>query len=65
MRTQRTFEAIRNVLDDGAWHRFDELKDATHFPADWVNQLRREGLVEASDDGETARIRLAQRALTH
>ena len=65
MRPQRTFEAIRDVLDDGAWHAFDELNKATSFPADWVKQLRGESLVETSDDGENPGIRLALPALTH
>ena len=38
---------------------------ATHFPADWVKQLRREGVVETSDEGENPRVRLAPGALTH
>ena len=65
MRPQRTFEAISTVLDDGAWHAFDELNEATSFPDEWVKQLRSEGLVETSDDGEKPRVRLAEPALSH
>jgi hypothetical protein len=42
MRPPRTFEAIKNVLRDGSWHEIDELRAATHFPAEWVqNSVRR------------------------
>lgn len=63
MRPQRTFEAITRVLDDGSWHEFDELREATHFPVEWVEQLRAEGVVEISDDGESLRVRLRERTL--
>jgi hypothetical protein len=65
MRPQRTFEAISNVLDDGSWHELVELREATHFPVEWVEQLRAEGVVETSDDGESLRVRLTKGAVPH
>ncbi len=53
------------MLDDGSWHEFDELREATHFPVEWVEHLRTEGVVETSDDGESLRVRLRERALAH
>ena len=48
MRPQRTFEAISSVLDDGSWHEFDELREATRFPVEWVEQLRAEGVEQGA-----------------
>ena len=32
----RTFEALIEMLRDGAGHDVDDLKGATRFPGDWV-----------------------------
>jgi hypothetical protein len=59
MRPPRTFEAIKNVLRDGSWHEIDELRAATHFPAEWVQELSAEGVVDTEDDSGSVRVRLA------
>ena len=59
MRPPRTFEAISNVLRDGSWHEIDELRAATHFPAEWVKELSAEGVVDTRDESGNLRVRLA------
>jgi len=56
-RTQRTFEAVVSVLRDGAWHSLDDVKAATHFPAQWVDELAAEGIVDV-DEGLVTLVRL-------
>lgn len=60
MKPQPTFEAITNVLRDGSWHEIDELRAATHFPAEWVQELRAEGVVDTSEEGTSLRVRLTE-----
>jgi hypothetical protein len=58
MRPQHTFKAITNVLHDGSWHEIDELRAATHFPAEWVHELSAEGVVDTREEGDTLCVRL-------
>jgi hypothetical protein len=59
-RTQRTYEAILDVLRDGAWHPVDDVEAATHFPSHWVKELAAEGVVDV-DEGPVTLIRLRSR----
>lgn len=56
-RTQRTYDAILDVLRDGAWHTVDDIEAATHFPVHWVKELAAEGIVDL-DEGLVTLIRL-------
>jgi hypothetical protein len=56
-RTQRTYEAILGVLQDGAWHTVDDVEAATHVPSQWVRELAAEGVVIV-DEGLVTLIRL-------
>ena len=58
MKPRRTFEAITNLLRDGSWHEIDELRAATHFPAEWVQELSAEGVVDTSGEDSGLRVRL-------
>jgi hypothetical protein len=59
-RTQRTFEAVVDVLRDGAWHTLEDVKAATQFPSQWVEELEAEGIVDV-DDGLVTLVRLRPR----
>jgi len=54
---QRTFEAILEVLRDGAWHSLEDVSAATRYPGDWVTELRAEGVVEV-EEGLVTLVRL-------
>lgn len=54
---RRTYDAIMEVLRDGAWHEIDDVGAATRFPDDWVDTLRSEGLVEITE-GVVTMVRL-------
>ena len=58
MKPRPTFEAITNLLRDGSWHEIDELRAATHFPAEWVQELSAEGVVDTSEEDSGLRVRL-------
>ena len=53
----QTFEAILEVLRDGAWHTLDDVSAATRYPADWVSELRSEGVVDVRE-GLVTMVRL-------
>jgi hypothetical protein len=55
--SQRTFDAIQALLRDGAWHGLDDLKAATNYPAEWVEELEAEGLVDVNQ-GVVTMVRL-------
>ena len=59
MKPRQTFEAITALLRDGSWHELDELGRATHFPAEWVEELSAEGVVETREESGNLRVRLA------
>jgi hypothetical protein len=52
-----TFDAVIAVLRDGAWHSIDDLREATRFPEDWVDELRAEGLLDV-DESLVTMVRL-------
>lgn len=54
---RRTFDAIVEVLRDGAWHEIGDVGAATRFPDDWVDALRSEGLLEITE-GVVTMVRL-------
>ena len=56
VRTQ-TFDAVLGVLRDGAWHTIDDLRAATRFPKDWVEELEAEGIVDVNN-GMVTMVRL-------
>ena len=60
-RPQRRFEAIQTVLTDGAWHELEDLRDATSFPSEWVQELEAEGVVELQE-GLVTLVRLRTKA---
>jgi hypothetical protein len=60
MRPKRTFDAIVRVLGDGAWHTVDDLKDATNYPGEWVEELEAEGVVDVTE-GMVTMVRLRPR----
>jgi hypothetical protein len=60
MKPRRTYQAITNLLRDGSWHEIDELRAATHFPAEWVQELSAEGVVDTSEEGTGLRVRLTE-----
>ena len=39
-----TYERVVNILADGAWHRFEELRTVSRYPDRWLDELRRDGL---------------------
>jgi hypothetical protein len=41
----KTFTAITHMLEDGSWHELDDLREATSFPVEWVQELEAEGTV--------------------
>ena len=49
MRTQRTFNAIVEVLQDGAWHEVGDVGAATSYPTEWVDELLAEGVLEVRE----------------
>jgi hypothetical protein len=58
MRKQRTFSAIVDVLQDGAWHEVEDVGAVTRYPTDWVDALRAEGVLEVREGVVTmARLR--------
>ena len=64
MRPRRTFHAIIAVLQDGAWHLVEDLDEATRFPAEWVEELQAEGIVETIEQlGGQPLVRLSRAAL--
>jgi len=58
VRAQRTFEAIVALLKDGCWHALDDLRSATQFPHQWVEELRAEGLLDIEQTGGSVLVRL-------
>jgi hypothetical protein len=58
MRSQKTFDAITRVLDDGLWHELDDLTEATRFPAEWTQELEAEGLIETQKQIGAVLVRL-------
>jgi hypothetical protein len=58
MRT-RTFDAIVELLGDGEWHTSQELAASTRYPDRWIDELRRESLVEVDEQDGHTRVRLA------
>lgn len=56
-KSQRTFEAIVAVLRDGAWHTVEDIRAATRYPTDWVEELRSEGIVDVRE-GLVTMVRL-------
>jgi hypothetical protein len=44
----RTFNAVMELLRDGAWHTVDDLRAVARFPSDWVEELAAEGLVDVN-----------------
>jgi hypothetical protein len=63
MKPRPTFQAIINVLRDGSWHEIDELTEATRFPAEWVEELSAEGVLDTSEEGDNLRVRLTDSAV--
>lgn len=57
MRT-KTYDAITQVLDDGSWHAADDLKEATTWPAEWVEELEAEGLIDTKEQTGSVLVRL-------
>ena len=53
----RTFDAVVDVLRDGAWHTIEDLRAATRFPSDWVDELQAEGIVDVKE-GLVTMVRL-------
>jgi hypothetical protein len=47
------------VLQDGSWHGIEDLRAVTRFPAEWVNELSADGVVDASYDSGNLLVRLA------
>jgi uncharacterized protein YutE (UPF0331/DUF86 family) len=60
--TTRTFDAVVEVLRDGAWHAIEDLRAATRFPSDWVDELEAEGIVDVKE-GLVTMVRLRPRAV--
>ena len=60
--TTRTFDAVVEVLRDGAWHANEDLRAATRFPSDWVDELEAEGVVDVKE-GLVTMVRLRRRAV--
>jgi hypothetical protein len=60
MRT-RTFESIIELLADRRWHTENELAEKTRYPSHWIDELRRESLLETDErDGQiVVRLRTA------
>ena len=58
MRPQTTFQAITRVLDDGSWHALDDLRAATSWPDEWVQELEAEGLIETRQQVGSVLVRL-------
>jgi hypothetical protein len=58
MRT-KTFESIVALLGDGEWHTPQELATTTRYPDQWIDELRRESLVEVEEQHGQTRVRLA------
>ncbi len=50
------------MLRDGAWHTIEDLRAATRFPSDWVDELRAEGIVDVKE-GLVTMVRLRRRAV--
>jgi hypothetical protein len=57
MRT-KTFDAIVELLRDRQWHTSDELGTKTRYPQQWIDQLRRESLLEIDDRQGQVLVRL-------
>ena len=58
MKRKTTFEAIQRLLADGAWHALDDLREVTAFPAEWVKELKAEGLIDTRDQMGNTLVRL-------
>jgi hypothetical protein len=59
-----TYRKVLSVLEDGRWHTLHELRSVSHFPAEWVRELKLSGhLVDErpSDKGERS-VRLVATA---
>ena len=56
-----TFDALVALLRDGAWHTIDDLRAVTRFPADWVEELRAEGILDVRE-GIVTMVRLRSSA---
>lgn len=50
-----TFPAVVGLLRDGRWHEDEELAEVTHYPHEWLAELRREGF-ELERDGDAVRL---------
>jgi hypothetical protein len=61
-RRTRTFDAIIDVLRDGGWHALDDLQAATRFPAEWVQELVAEGVIDVRE-GLVTLVRLRATAV--
>jgi hypothetical protein len=61
-RRKKTFEAITRVLDDGSWHELEDLRKATSFPSEWVEELEAEGIVDTQDQIGNVLVRLRPQA---
>ena len=59
---QPTFDAILEMLDDGAWHTLDDLSSVSRYPTQWAKELNSEGVVELREDPVPI-VRLRKRAL--
>lgn len=47
-----TYQRIRDVLADGEWHSFEELRKVSRFPERWLEELRKDGLEVMVDSYE-------------
>ncbi len=46
------------LLRDEAWHALDDLRAVTHFPSEWVEELRAEGILDVRRNERTVLVRL-------
>jgi hypothetical protein len=58
LRQQKTFEAISRALEDGTWHRLDDLRDVTRWPEEWTRELEAEGLLDTEEQLGSVLVRL-------
>ena len=60
--SRRERSTRRRGLGDGAWHTIEDLRAATRFPSDWVDELQAEGIVDVKE-GLVTMVRLRRRAV--
>ena len=56
------YERVLRVLDDGAWHRAEELRLVTRYPEEWIKELRHEGHEVRERKGGGTAVRLRRQA---